>query len=147
MGHLPDTYNCELRIRWECQERFPRHRLQGKPLFNDPVMHHGTCATDVPWCMSGSLTRDGGENVPGTCATHNFTYLLRDPCILPFSLSVACSLTLSSSSWSSTTLDLSARISSLSARWASLASLDDPKATVRQHHQALITNQRGWQYT
>ena len=30
------------------------------------------------WCMSGSLTRDGGENVPGipgACATHNFTYL------------------------------------------------------------------------
>ena len=23
-------------------------------------MHHGTCVTRVPWCMSGSLTRDGG---------------------------------------------------------------------------------------
>ena len=34
--------------------------------------HHGTCATHVPWCMSGSLTRCGGENVPGipgACAT------------------------------------------------------------------------------
>ena len=36
-----------------------------------PGMPHGTCVTHVPWCMSGSLTRGGGENVlgiPGTCA-------------------------------------------------------------------------------
>ena len=44
---------------------FPRHRLQRKPLVSDPGMHHGTCVTHVPWCMSGSLTRGGGENVPG----------------------------------------------------------------------------------
>ena len=47
-----------------------------------PGMHHGTCATNVPWCMSGSLTRGGGENVPGipgACATRNFTYLARSP--------------------------------------------------------------------
>ena len=25
-------------------------------------MHHGTCVTHMPWCMSGSLTRGGGEN-------------------------------------------------------------------------------------
>ena len=33
-------------------------------------MHHGTCVTHVPWCMSGSLTRAGGETVtriPGAC--------------------------------------------------------------------------------
>ena len=36
------------------------------PLVSDPDMHHGTCMTHVPWCMSGSLTRDGGENVPGS---------------------------------------------------------------------------------
>ena len=44
-------------------------------------MHHGTCVTHVRWCMSGSLTRGGGENVPGipgACATGNFTYLVRD---------------------------------------------------------------------
>ena len=35
---------------------FPRHRLQRKPLVSDPGMHHGTCVTHVPWCMSGSLT-------------------------------------------------------------------------------------------
>ena len=46
-------------------------------------MHHGTCITHVPWFMSGSLTRGGGENVPGipgACATHNFAYLVRGPC-------------------------------------------------------------------
>ena len=26
------------------------------PRFSDPDMHHGTCETHVPWCMSGSLT-------------------------------------------------------------------------------------------
>ena len=43
-------------------------------------MHHGTCVTHVPWCMSGLLARGGGENVPGACATRNFTYLARGPC-------------------------------------------------------------------
>ena len=52
-------------MRRECRERFPRHRLQKKPLFSDPGMRHGTYVTQVPWCMSGSLTRVGGENVPG----------------------------------------------------------------------------------
>ena len=28
-------------------------------------MHHGTCVTHVPWCMSGSLACSDGENVPG----------------------------------------------------------------------------------
>ena len=70
-------------MRWECLECFPRHRLQRKPLVSDPDMHHGTCVTHVPWCMSGSLTRGGGENVPGipgACATRNFTYQVRDSC-------------------------------------------------------------------
>ena len=43
----------------------PRRRLQRKPLVSDPGMHHDTCVSHVPWCMSGSLTRGGGENVPG----------------------------------------------------------------------------------
>ena len=50
---------------------FPRRRLQRKPLVSDPGMHHGTCVTHVPRCMSGSLTRACGENVPdipGACA-------------------------------------------------------------------------------
>ena len=49
------------------------------PQVSDPDMTH------VPWCMPGSLTScflwsRGGENVPGipgACATHNFTYLVR----------------------------------------------------------------------
>ena len=44
---------------------FPCRRLQRKLLVSDPDMHHGTCVTHVPWCMSGSLTRGVGENVPG----------------------------------------------------------------------------------
>ena len=62
-------------------ERFPRHRLQRKPQVSDPGMHHVTCVTHVPWCMSGSLIRVGGENVPGipgAWATHNIAYLARD---------------------------------------------------------------------
>ena len=71
MGLLPDTENCGLRMRRECRERFPRHWLQRRPY-----------VTHVPWCMSGSLTRHGGENVPGipgACATLNFTYMARGP--------------------------------------------------------------------
>ena len=43
----------------------PHRRIQRKPRVSDPGMHHGTCVTHVPWCMSGLLTRGGGENVPG----------------------------------------------------------------------------------
>ena len=64
-GPLTRYVNCGLRMRRECRERFPRHWLQRKPLVRDPDMHHGTCVTHVPWCKSGSLTRGGGENVPG----------------------------------------------------------------------------------
>ena len=54
-----------------------------KPPISDPDMNHGTCVTHVPWCMSGSLHRDGGENdpgIPGACATRNFKYMARGPC-------------------------------------------------------------------
>ena len=44
---------------------FPRRRFQRKPLVSDPGIHHGTCVTHVPWCMSGSLACSNGENVPG----------------------------------------------------------------------------------
>ena len=51
-------------------------------LISDPGIHHGTCVTHVPWCISGSLTRGGEENVPGipgACATRNIMYLVRCP--------------------------------------------------------------------
>ena len=84
LGHGPLTRYLYygLRMRRECRERFPRHRLRRKPIVSDPGVHHGTCVTHVPWCMSESLTRGGRKNVPGipgTCATHNFTYLARGP--------------------------------------------------------------------
>ena len=49
---------------WNAGIVFPRRRLQRKPLISDPGMHHGTCVTHVPWCMSGSLTRGGGKTFP-----------------------------------------------------------------------------------
>ena len=52
IGFLPDTLNCGLRIRWESRERFPRYRRQRKLLYSDSGMHHGTCVTHMPWCMS-----------------------------------------------------------------------------------------------
>ena len=61
---LPDMINCGLRMRGEW-EHFSRHRLQRKPPVSDPSMHHGTCIMHIPRCMSGSLTRGGGENVSG----------------------------------------------------------------------------------
>ena len=63
----------------ECRQCFPRQPIQWKPLVSDPGMHHGTYVTYMPWCISGSLTRGGRENVPGACATRNFTYLVRGP--------------------------------------------------------------------
>ena len=48
-------------MRLEYRERFPRHRLQSKLLVSDHGMHHDTNVTHVPWCMSESLTRGGGE--------------------------------------------------------------------------------------
>ena len=43
MGLLSDTKNNGLRMRRECQERFPRYRLQRKPSVSDLGMDHGTC--------------------------------------------------------------------------------------------------------
>ena len=51
-------------MRWNCRERFPRHRLQRKPLVSDPGMHHGTCVTHVAWYTSGSLTAVAGKTFP-----------------------------------------------------------------------------------
>ena len=42
----------------------PAIRLQWKPPVSDHGMHHGTCGTHVPWCMSGSLTGAVGEAFP-----------------------------------------------------------------------------------
>ena len=108
MDLLPDTLNCALCMRRECRERFPRHLHQRKPLVSDPGMHHGTCATHVPWCLSGSLSCGGGENfraipgLPGACATRNFTYLVRGPCSMShtwFCFALICFGYIISSQW------------------------------------------------
>ena len=36
--------------------------------------------------MWGSLTRGGRENLPGACATRDFTYLVRGPCVVHVSI-------------------------------------------------------------
>ena len=79
---LLDTNNCGLRMGRDYRERFPCHRRQRKRLNSDTGMHHGTCVTHVPWCMSGSLTGSDEKNVPGipgTCSNHSFTYLSKRP--------------------------------------------------------------------
>ena len=82
-GHLTRYIKLQVAHAPGMPGKFLRHRLQRKPLVSDPDMHHCTCVMHVPWCMSGSLTRGGEENVPGipgACAIHNFTYLARGPC-------------------------------------------------------------------
>ena len=67
MGLLPDTKTCELHMHRERRERFPRHRLQRKPIISDP----------------GIANPRGGEivsGIPGACTPRNFTYLARGPC-------------------------------------------------------------------
>ena len=75
MGLLPDTQNCRLYMRWECRERFPRHRFQSKALVHDLGMHHGAYVTNVLWFMSGSLTRGGGKTFPAFLAHAQHTIL------------------------------------------------------------------------
>ena len=47
MDLLPNMKDCGFRMRRECRERFPRHRLQRKPLISDPCMHHARAAMHV----------------------------------------------------------------------------------------------------
>ena len=45
-----------------------------------PDMHHGTYVPHVPWYMPGSLTsKENVTDIPGACATRNFTYLVWGP--------------------------------------------------------------------
>ena len=77
--HGPLTRYVNLRV---AHASWMRNRLKRKPLFSNPDTHHGTCVAHVPWCMSGSLTCGGGENVPGSpgaCATRKFIYLAIGP--------------------------------------------------------------------
>ena len=65
-----------------CGSVLPATDFKGIRKLAIPACHHDTRVTHVPWCMSGSLTHGGGENVPGipgACATFNFTYLARGP--------------------------------------------------------------------
>ena len=82
MGLLPDTLKLRIAHAPVMPGTFSPPPTSKEMLVSDPGMHHGTCVTHVPWCMLGSLSRGGGENVPGilsACTTHNFAYLSRGP--------------------------------------------------------------------
>ena len=78
-GDWPLTRYVKLRVAHSpgMPGTFSRHRIQRKSLVSYPGMHHSACVMHVPWCMSGSLSRGGGENVPGI--SRHFTYLTRSP--------------------------------------------------------------------
>ena len=67
---LPDKQNCGSRMRWECREHFPRNWLQRKPLvlYARAVMHIG---------IANQRWRENVPDIPGACATRDFTYLAR----------------------------------------------------------------------
>ena len=60
------TLNCTYTVTYGPLARYVKFRVAHAsgmpgtfpppPLVRDPDMHHGTCVTHVPWCMSGSLT-------------------------------------------------------------------------------------------
>ena len=62
-SHEPLTRYVKLRVEHTpgMPGTFSRHQLQRKTQVSDPGMHHGTCVTHVPWCMSGSLTCGVGK--------------------------------------------------------------------------------------
>ena len=56
--------------------------MPGTPRVSDVDIHHGTRVTHVSWSMVGSHTSGFGDEenvsgIPGTCAAHKFTYLVR----------------------------------------------------------------------
>ena len=48
--------SCQLRKITGCACAGNAGNVSPPPRVSDPDMHHGTCATHVPWCMPGSLT-------------------------------------------------------------------------------------------
>ena len=64
MGFLVDTQNCELRMRRECQERFPRHRVLAIPTYITARWRtcHDECRGRY---LAVSFEVGVGENVPG----------------------------------------------------------------------------------
>ena len=66
------------------KENTLKYKMKSFVPFEEYCTHHGMCMTHVPWCMPGSLIsgflwRGNRPGIPGACATHIFTYLVRDP--------------------------------------------------------------------
>ena len=73
-------------MRRKCRERFPRHRGLAIPTCITARARRTCRDACRDRKLSVSFEVDGGENVPGipgACATHNFTYLLRGSCVSP----------------------------------------------------------------
>ena len=79
MGLLSDMKNCGLPMRREYRERFPHPSGLAIPT----CITARACRTCRDACRNRKLAVSfeiyGGENVPGACATCNFTYLVRGP--------------------------------------------------------------------
>ena len=78
MGLLPGTWNCGLRMRRECRERFLRHSRLAIPTCITARASRTRCDAYRDRYIGVSIAVGGGENVrdiPGACVTRNFTYL------------------------------------------------------------------------
>ena len=143
----------------ECRERFPRHRLQSKPYLAIPACILARASRHVPWCMSGSLTRGGGETVPGipgACASRSFTYMARGPlwwkmcpwneslCQKIRSVKIYNDTGIHSSSFHILTFSLCAARSPAGLLNIKLSSYPyrDPMLKIRRSHDRLIFNMR-----
>ena len=79
---LLETWNYGLRMRRECRERFPRHRglatrhASRHVRHARGVMHAGIANKQF---LLKLVARENVPGIPGTCASRNFTYLVRGP--------------------------------------------------------------------
>ena len=103
MGLLPDTQNCGLRMRRECWERFPHHRVLAIPTritARASRMCRDACRDRL---LAVSFEVGAGENVPGipgACSTRNFAYLERGPlCDCPCSSTAVAGWHESNEAW------------------------------------------------
>ena len=91
---ISDRIWCNKHLRHTTTEKYENNGKGGYFRFDDDnsiscryilsitLLKWASCETHVPWCMSGSQTRDGGENAPGipcACASRDFSHLVRGP--------------------------------------------------------------------
>ena len=140
MGLLPDMLSCGLRMR---RERFPRHQLLRKPLVSNPGMHDGACVTQVPWRMSGSLTRGDRESVPGVCMCNPQFYVSGErPMVTKSSILVFTLCVHVITYWQLTDLFLFSAPEDLSTLQSRVADLERENSVLRRENEELKINDR-----